>query len=218
MNILRRLLWENVTLKAAAAVLAVILWFFVVSKGQTEMALTVPIEYANIPSGLEIARYEVKSVNIVIRTHESLSRNIRQDTVRVSVDVSKGKKGEGIFPVKKDDVKLPYGASIVKLEPSSVKVVFEETVSKKVPITPDITGAPENGYYVKSVEISPREMVIEGAKSVVRKVGTVKTEPIDITGLTEDFRQEVGLKLQDSAIRSKTDKVDVHIRIARRGK
>lgn len=218
MNILQRLLWENVTLKAAAAVLAVILWFFVVSKGQTEMALTAPIEYANIPSGLEIARYEVKSVNIVIRTHESLSRNIRQDAVRVSVDVSKGKKGEGIFPVKKDDVKLPYGASIVKIEPSSVKVVFEETVSKKVPITPDITGAPESGYHVKSVEISPREMVIEGAKSVVRKVGAVKTEPIDITGLTEDFRQEVGLKLQDSAIRSKTDKVDVHIRIVRRGK
>ncbi len=61
-------------------------------------------------------------------------------------------------------------------------------------------------------------MAIEGAKSTVRKVGTVKTEPIDITGLTEDFKQEVGLKLQDNTIRSKTDKVDIHIRIARRGK
>lgn len=218
MNIVRRLLLENVTLKAAAAVLAVILWFFVVSKGQTEMALTVPIEYTSIPSGLEIARYEMRSANIVIRTHESLGRNIRPDTVRVYVDVSKGKKGEGIFPVKKDDVKLPYGASIVRIEPPSVKVFFEETVSKSVPIAPDIIGTPENGYHVKSVEISPREMVIEGAKSLVRKVGAVKTEPIDITGLTEDFKQEVGLKLENSTIRSKTDKVDVHIRIVRRGK
>lgn len=209
---------ENVTLKAAAAALAVILWFFVVSKGQTEMSLTVPIEYANIPSGLEISRLEVKASNIVVRAHESLSRNIRQDTVRVYVDVSKAKKGEGIFPLKKDDVKLPYGVSIVKIEPLSVKVVFEETISKSVAITPDVTGAPENGYYVKSVELSPREIVIEGPKSAVRKVGAVKTESIDITGLTEDFKQEVGLKLQDSAIRSKTDKVDVRIRIARRGK
>jgi YbbR domain-containing protein len=209
---------ENVTLKAAAAVLAVILWFFVVSKGQTETTLTVPIEYTGIPPGLEISRREAKSANIVIRTHESLSRNIRQDTVRVYVDVSKGKKGEGTFPVRKDDVKLPYGTSIVNIEPSSVKVFFEETVSRTVAITPDITGTPEKGYHVKSVEISPREMVIEGAKSAVRKVGTVKTEPIDITGLTEDFSQEVGLKLQDSTIRSKTDKVDVRIRIVGRGK
>ncbi len=218
MNIIRRLLLENAALKAAAAALAVILWFFVVSKGQTEMALTVPIEYANIPSGLEISRLEVKAANIVVRAHESLSRNIRQDTVRVYVDVSKAKKGEGIFPLKKDDVKLPYGVSIVKIEPLSVKVVFEETLSKKVIIAPDVTGAPENGYYVKSVELSPGEIVIEGPKSAVRKVRAVKTEPIDITGLTEDFRQEVGLKLQDSAIRSKTDKVEVRIRIARRGK
>jgi len=217
-TIMRRLLLENVTLKASAAVLAVILWFFVVSKGQTEMSLNVPIEYTSIPSGLEIARHEVKSATIVVRSHESLSRNIRQDTVRVSVDVSKAKKGEGVFPVRKDDVKLPYGASIVKIEPLSVKIVFEETVSKNVAIMPDITGTPEKGYYLKSVKISPTEMAIEGAKSAVRKVGTVKTEPIDITGLTEDFRQEAGLKLQDNTIRSKTDKVDVDIRIARRGK
>lgn len=218
MNIIRTLLLENVTLKATAVVLAVILWFLVVSKGQTEISLTLPIEYTNIPSGLEIARHEVKSASIVIRSHETLSRNIRQDTLRVSVDVSKGKKGEGLFPVRKDDVKLPYGASIVKIEPSSVKVVLEETLSKNVAITADISGAPEKGYYLKSVEVNPAEMVIEGAKSVVRKVGAVKTEPIDITGLTEDFRQEVGLALQNSTLRSKTDKVDVHIRIVRRGK
>lgn len=218
MSILRRLLLENIALKAAAVVLAIILWFFVVSRGQTEMSLTVPVEYSGIPAGLEIASREVKSANIVVRTHESLSRNIRQEMVRVFVDVSKAKKGEGVFPIRNDDVKLPYGASVVKIEPATVKVVFEETVSKTVAIVPDITGSPESGYYVKSVEVRPKEMVVQGAKSAVRKVGAVKTEPIDITGLTEDFRQEVGLKLQEGSLRSKTDKADVHIRIVRRGK
>lgn len=218
MSIIRRLVLENATLKASAVVLAVILWFLVVSKGQTEISLTVPIEYTNIPTGLEIARHEVRSANVVIRSHETLSRNIRSDTVRVSVDVGKGKKGEGLFPVRKDDVRLPYGASIARIEPSSVKVVLEETLSKNVAITADVSGVPEKGYYLKSVEVNPAEMVIEGAKSVVRKIGTVKTEPIDITGLTEDFRQEVGLVLQNSTIRSKTAKADVHIRIMRRGR
>lgn len=215
---IRRVLFGNFGLKAAAVVLSVVLWIFVVSKGQMEMSLTVPIEYSNVPGGLEISKREVKAANIVIRAHESLSKNIRQETVRVYVDVSKAKKGEGVFPIRKDDVKLPYGASAINIEPSVAKIFFEETVSKQVPIRPDITGSPENGYYVRSVEVRPKEIVIEGAKSEVRKVGFVKTEPIDITGLTEDFHQEAGLKFLNGGIRSKIDKVDVHIRIVRRGR
>lgn len=215
---IRRLLFGNFALKAAAVVLAVVLWIFVVSKGQTEMSLSVPIEYLNVPPGLEIAKREAKMTNIVIRAHESLSRNIRQETVRVYLDVSKAKKGEGVFPIRKDDVKLPFGASIIKVEPSAVKIAFEETVSKTVVIRADITGSPENGFYVRSVEIMPKEIDIEGAKSEVRKIIFVKTEPIDITGLNEDFSQEAGLKLSNGNVRLKVDKVDVRIRIARRGR
>ncbi len=215
---IRKMLFENVAMKAAAVVLAVALWIFVVSKGQTEMSLSVPIEYTNIPQGLEIAKREVKTANVVVRTHESLSKSIKQETVRAYVDAGKAKKGEGVFPLRKDDVKLPYGASVISIEPSTVKIVFEETLSKQVPIHPDITGTPESGYYVKSVEIGPKEIMIEGAKSEVRKVGSVKTEPIDITGLTEDVSQDVGLKLTNGSIRSKIDRVEIKIRIARRGR
>ncbi|HYA32014.1 MAG TPA: CdaR family protein [Thermodesulfovibrionales bacterium] len=213
---IRRVLFGNFALKVSSVVLAVVLWIFVVSKGQTEMSLNVPIEYSNIPQGLEIAKREAKTANVVIRTHESLAKNVRQETVRVFVDVSKAKKGEGTFPVRKDDVKLPYGASIVSIEPSGVKIAFEETVSKPVTISPDISGSPENGYYVKSIEVKPKEVIIEGAKSEVRKVAFVKTEPIDITGLTEDLDQEAGLKFPNGGVRAKVDKVSVHISIKRR--
>ncbi len=215
---IRKVLFENFALKAAAAVLAVVLWIFVVSKGQTEMSLSVPIEYSSIPQGLEISKREVKSANVVIRTHESLSKNIRQEAVKVFVDVGKARKGEGVFPIRKDDIKVPYGASVVSVEPSSLKVVFEETLSKQVPVQPDIAGSPEKGYYVKSVEVKPGEITIEGAKSDVRRIAAVKTEPIDLTGMTEDFDQKAGLKFQNGSIRSKVDKVDVRIRIVRRSR
>lgn len=215
---IRNILLGNLPLKSAAVVLAVILWFFVISKGQTEISLNVPIEYLNVPSGLEISRREVKAANIVVRIHESLSKNIRQETVRVDIDVSKAKKGEGVFPIRKDDVKLPFGASVIRVEPSSVKIFFEETVSKTVSVRPEITGTPETGYYVRSVDVSPKEIVIEGAKSAVRRVGVIRTEPIDIAGLNEDLRLEAALKLNEGNIRTKVERVDVSIRIARRGK
>lgn len=215
---IKRLFLGNLALKASAVVLAVILWFFVVSRGQTEISLNVPIEYTSIPLGLEIAKRSVSSANIVIRTYESLGKSIRQENVRVSVDVSKAKRGEAIFTIKKDDVKAPFGAAVLKIEPSTVKAVFEETLSKKVAVKPDISGSPETGYYIKSVEVRPEEALIEGPKSEVRKVLALKTEPIDVTGLKEDFRQEVALELPIPNIRLKLDRADVHIRIVRRGK
>lgn len=215
---IKRLFWENLAYKSAAVVLAVVLWIFVTSKGQTEMALSVPIEYVNIPSGLEISKHTVATAHIVVRTHESLSKNIRQESVRVSLDVSRAKKGEEIFSLKKDDVKVAYGATITKIEPSSVKVMFEETVSRKVPVKPEVTGNPERGYAVKRIEVIPEEVVIEGARSEVRKVEVLRTEPIDISGLTEDLRQEVKLEEKNGNIRTKIGKVNVQIKIVRRSR
>ena len=215
---MKGLVFGNIGLKAAAVVLAVILWLFVVSKGQTEMALSVPVEYINIPPGLEIAKHAEKSANIVLRSHESISRNIRKENVRVMVDVGRAKEGEATFSLRKEDVKVPYAATVTKIDPSTVKLIFDETVSKRVVVKPVIIGTPENGFYVKSVEINPRDMLIEGAKSDIRKVSQIKTDPIDITGFTGDVKQDVGLDISDTNIRSKTDKVEVSMRISRRGK
>ncbi len=215
---IRKLFIENIGLKVSAVVLAIILWIFVVSKGQTEISLKVPLEFTNIPAGLEISRLSVSSVSVVVRTHESLSKNIRPDNVKVHVDVSKAKKGEEIFPINTDNARVPFGATVLEIEPSAVKAVFEETLSRKVAVKPDITGSPKSGYYVKSVDVIPPEVVIEGPKSEVKKVNVLKTEPIDISGLSEDFRQRAEIELPDGSLRGKTDKVEVHIGIARRSR
>lgn len=213
---IKKLLFENLSLKTSAVVLALILWIFVSSKGQTELSMNVPLEYMNIPPGLETARHVVRSANIVVRAHESLLKNIRREDIRVNVDVSKAKKGEGTFYIKNDDIKLPYTATVISIDPQSLKIVFEETTSKKVKINPVITGAPERDYYVKSIESMPKDIVIEGAQSEVRKVGLIKTEPIDITEFTKDFQQKVDLDLSGINIRTKVEGVDVHIKIGRK--
>lgn len=213
---IRRLLFENLSLKTSAVVLALILWIFVSSKGQTELSMSVPLEYINVPTGLETARHVVRSANIVVRAHESLLKNIRKEDIRVNVDVSKAKKGEGTFYIKKDDVKLPYTATIISIDPQSVKIVFEETTSRRVKITPVITGSPESGYYVKSIETIPKDIMIEGALSEVRKAGFIKTEPVDITEFTKDLKQKVDLDLSGINIRTKVEGVDVHIKIGRK--
>jgi YbbR domain-containing protein len=213
-----RFLFENLWLKIAALVLAVLLWIFVSAKGQTEISLDVQIDYINIPKGLEISKRSAKTAVVVIRGHESLLKNVRQSDVRIAVDMGKAKEGEGVFSIRKDDVAVPRATSVIKIEPSSVKVVVEHAVVKEVPVRPVLSGSPEIGYAVRSVELKPKDVTIEGAASEVNKVTYLKTEPIDITGLAEDLRQEAEIALSGRNIRTGTDKVNVVIRVVRRSR
>jgi YbbR domain-containing protein len=211
-------LFENLWLKIAALVLAVLLWIFVSAKGQTDISLDVQIDYINIPKGLEISKRSAKTAVVVLRGHESLLKNVRQGDVRIAVDMSKAKEGEGVFSIRRDDVAAPRATSVIKIDPSSVKVVVEHAVVKEVPVRPVLSGSPEIGYVVRSVELKPKEVTIEGAASEVNKVNYLKTEPIDVTGLAEDLKQEADIALSGRNIRTGTDKVNVVIKVVRRSK
>jgi YbbR domain-containing protein len=215
---MKRFLLNNLEMKIAAAVIAVVLWFVVSSKGQTEMSLSASVEYTNIPHGLEIINHSEMNATLVIRGNENMLKNIRQGDVKIVLDVSRAKKGEFIYTIRKDDVRIPRNISVVMIDPASVKLVFDETAEKRVSIRPVITGSPESGYYVKSVQVKPDSALIEGAASEVRKVNHLRTEPIDITDLTENVMEQVQINLAGRHVRSRVDRVDVLIRIERRSK
>jgi hypothetical protein len=58
---------------------------------------------------------------------------------------------------------------------------------------------------------------VEGPKSLVRKIYSVKTEPIDINGLNTDLQYKANLDLENSTIRKKINKVEVNITVKKLG-
>lgn len=215
---LQRAFTENIPLKAAALIIAVILWLFVTSKGLTEASFDVPVDFVNIPQGLDIVRYDVKSVNIVIKGYERFIKNIKQGDIRINVDVSRAKKGETQLQIREEDIRLPNTVSVVRIDPSSVRVILEEKVTKKVPVKPVITGRPDKGYLVSSVKTIPEEIKIEGVTSELKRINFLNTEPVDISGLRDNLAQEVSLDLAGKKIKPEKDKIEIIIRIRGRGK
>ena len=55
--------------------------------------------------------------------------------------------------------------------------------------------------------------MIEGPKSLIMKLYSVKTEPIDINGLNTDLQFKANLDLENSTIRKKINKVEVNITV-----
>ena len=208
---MRKFFFENLGLKTAAILLSVVLWIFVTSRSQSEISVDVPIEFKNIPTGLEVVNHSVKVISLNIKGQERLIKNVKPSDIRVYIDLSKSKKGESIYYITRDDIKLPHAITVMNVSPSSVKVITEETITKTVKVTPVITGDPERGYYVKSIEAVPQTVGLEGIRSEIRKVNTIKTEPLDITGVNETLTQELKLELTGKNIRARINDIKVKV-------
>jgi YbbR domain-containing protein len=213
---MRKLLSENLGLKISAVLLSSLLWFFVTSRGQSEMSLEITPEFKNVPVALGIVNNSVKTVVVTIRGQERLMKNVKPSNVRVFVDLGKAKKGEGTYYLNTNDIKLPYAMTVTNVSPISLRIRLDETISKAVTVVPAITGAPEKGFYVKSVVVEPRSVVIQGLKNEVRKTNELRTEALDISGLKETTTQELNIDTSGINVKTEVNAVKVIVEIAGR--
>jgi YbbR domain-containing protein len=94
---MKKLFTENLGLKISAVLLSVFLWFFVTSRGQSEITLDIPLEFKNIPADIGLVNTSVKTVSVTVRGHERPMKNLKASDVKVYVDLGKARKGEDIF-------------------------------------------------------------------------------------------------------------------------
>lgn len=213
---MKKFFFDNLGLKVAAILLSVVLWIFVTSRGQSEISVDVPLEFKNIPSGLELVNHSAKIIGLNIRGHERFIKNIRPSDIRVAVDLSKAKQGEGVYFISRDDIKVPGAIAVTNITPSSVKVFTEETISKMARVSPVIIGEPERGYFIKSVEVTPQTITVEGVRSEIIRMKTIRTEPLDVTGIRETITQNLKVDFNGKNMRSKKSEVAVKVVIGER--
>jgi len=212
---MKKLFTENLGLKISAVLISLFLWFFVTSRGQSEISFDVPLEFKNIPPDIGIANTSIKTVSVTVRGFERPMKNLKASDVRVYVDLSKAKKGEDVFYINKDDIKLPYALSVTNVTPSTVKVRLDATASRAVLVKPVLTGEPRNGFVVNSVKVEPQSVVIRGLMSDVRKLHSVSTEPLDITDSSETITQELNIDTGGIKVTPDIETVKVTVNISR---
>jgi YbbR domain-containing protein len=211
-------IFSDMGLKILSVALAMSLWFFVTYRGQSEMAIDAPIEFKNVPWGLEILRQSIKRVSLNISGHERLLKALRPMDVRVVIDMSDAKKGEAVYYFDRDNVIIPRTIKVQRIEPVSVKMTLDESTSKTVPVKAYVVGAPEKGYRIKSIEVKPSVMEIEGAKTEIARISLLRTEAIDVTGMDSDMTQNARINTNGRNVRTKASEVTVKINIRRVGK
>jgi len=77
----------------------------------------------------------------------------------------------------------------------------------------DWTGSPADGYRLLGISVDPPTALLQGLPTRLTALSQVLTEPIDITGLTETFSQQVTLNLPEGITTDGTQVFSVNVEI-----
>ncbi|MFO7662525.1 MAG: CdaR family protein, partial [Chloroflexota bacterium] len=80
-------------------------------------------------------------------------------------------------------------------------------------VTVEWRGEPAPGYRLLSVTADPPSVLVEGRPAQISRLTSVKTEPIDITGLNQSFQQTAILVLPDGVTVDPEQTINVDIQI-----
>lgn len=203
MESLKNWIFNNWLLKLVSLLLATLVWAAVSNEASSEVGLEVPLEYRNIPHEMEITGDMTNNVQVRLRGSSQVIKGITARDVATTVDLNQMKTGEKIVPLSPKNVQAPFGAEVIRVNPSSVRFTLEQTLVKSVPVVPTLSGEPAEGFELGEVLISPKSVEIEGPESRVNSLSSLVTVPIHLERLRASIEQPVDLDVPDPQVRLK---------------
>ncbi len=213
---LRKPLFDNWGIKLLSMGLALTLWFYVTSKGKTEMTLTVPLELRNIPQDMAVVGDVAGSLEVRVQGQERALRDVSSGKKVVGVaDLSMAKIGENTVRVSPDDIRRPSGVAVTYLSPTDIKVKLEPLVRRTFRLRPVLHGAPAAGYRLARISASPVNITVEGPSGVIKTLESLQTMPIDIQGAKESVTIEPKIDYRGKQVKILDKNIAVRITIER---
>ena len=174
-----KFLTRNWLEKVVSLLLAMLLWVYVTGQEKSEMSFTVPLELTNIPSNMEIINEPPAYITIRVRGNSHILTNIKPGKIKVVLDLSKLKVGKNTFNITRESVILPRGLTVTKVSPTTIIIKAEKVVEKQVKVRLRAKGIRK----AWKVSLDPPMVTLQGVRSQIRKVRSIKTKPIDLTNM-----------------------------------
>ena len=210
--------FRHLGLKVVSVVLAALIWLVVSGEQTVERGFRIPLEFSNLPSGLELASDAPTVVDVRVRGSSGALGRLTPGELVAILDLRLAKAGQRLFHMTSSDVRAPFGVEVVLVTPSSLAITFEPSASKQVAVSPIVEGEPAEGFEVRKVTAEPAVVVVSGPTTAVRATAEAITEPVSVAGATETVTELVNVGVADPAVHLRSaEAVRVTVTIARRG-
>ena len=133
MRFLQRYVFRNAGTKLLALALSFLLWNTYSSEPIAEVGFQVPIEFINIPAGVEISGEVPTTAHVRVRGRSVLLSRLTSSDLDLHIDLKEGKPGNLLVRVMPEIVTAPFGATVVQVSPSEFRVTLVARPAVPVP-------------------------------------------------------------------------------------
>ncbi len=195
MNVLRGLLFDNLGLKLAALLLALLVYLNVYLDRPAEMTMSFPIELRELGDSLSLAGPGPAPVQAHVRgTGKQLLRmRVTEPPVKISLDGI----GIGRFERQVSVEDLPLaGYDGVEVDrvigPGVIDIGIERKVHRRLPAAPRVQGATAGGtLWTGTIQLDPDSVLVTGPRSAISRLDSVVLQPVYLGARRDTLRAQV---------------------------
>jgi uncharacterized protein (TIGR00159 family) len=124
---IRSLILNQWRAKASTLFLVSVLWLLFAGQQDFERTFPIQLEAQNVPSKMVILEPLKPEVKITIRGLRKDASTLSNNNVLAEVDLSMARLGKTVFPITREQIRLPNDRiQVIKIEPSQVEFKFRE--------------------------------------------------------------------------------------------
>ena len=193
--------FRNLRLKFLSVCIAAMLWLVVSGERVVERVLRAPVEFQNLPAGLELVGNPPDTVEVRVRGSSGALSRMGAGDMSTVLDLRSARPGRRLFHLTPGQVTVPYGIDVVQVGPSTVMMEFETSGERTVPIEPAIDGRPGDGFEVTSVVANPPTVGVAGPEGALKRLVAAVTEPVSVAGQTRTVHETVTIGVPYASVR-----------------
>ena len=185
--------------RVTCLVLAVLFWVYVDNKRISEVRFRIPVQI-DLLRDFAVADIEKRYVVVAARGSGDDLRNVNQNNISVFVKIQNPTIGETAkYPVTVLANEISDAITLVP-EDKTLFAMIEKRKVRSVHVEPRVEGSLGSQFVLGNEKVTPDEVEISGAESVVNRIHSLETEPISISGHVETFSQGVKLNIVDTKL------------------
>ncbi len=181
-----------------ALLLSLILWISVALSDFYSTNINVPVKMINVPNGYTVSNFDSNKVNIRIRGEGWKLADIllgRTKEYEVSAEFDSGKRSINYSEALSDNAWIANDVQVFGIYPDSYEYQIEKVQNKKFKIFPIVNLDFRSDYGLASeISLFPDSITAFAPHSILRKIDSIPTIPIDFELLDKDVDMRVDLE------------------------
>ena len=182
-----RLFTENIFAKLFSVLIASLLWVALVDEPELIETVTVPVEYRNLASNLDLSPDAPGQIQLQVRGSRSRLNDVSAERTNIVLDLkAMTQPSSRTFTIQETSINLPPTVTLLRSMPSQLRVKLERRLYKELPVKVEFESPLPSNIKVISTEIVPAVIKVVGPESRIKLATFISTEPVNLNDTSND--------------------------------